>query len=279
MPMRTRAIPFLLVATACQQQTKPSPKPVEITFDGAQATDAAAVRAHGERLTHVVGCTSCHGPHLEGEQFEPEMTQYGPIYASNLTVEVPEYTDVQLDGIIRHGMHPERQTVWVMPSEIFQHLGDSDYRALAAYLRSLRPVGRKLPLPQFSKVDKEEIASGKYKPATELVREDANEFPVDLGPQHALGRYISEVTCAECHGLKLEGEKPSRPGVPPDLVVAGAYSRDEFERLLTKGIPTGNRKIREMMSGVAKYRFSYLTRHERDALYAYLKARAEHPTP
>jgi hypothetical protein len=32
-----------------------------------------------------------------------------------------------------------------------------------------------------------------------------------------------------------------------------------------------------MMSGVAKHRFSYLTQHERDALYAYLKARAEQP--
>ena len=32
-----------------------------------------------------------------------------------------------------------------------------------------------------------------------------------------------------------------------------------------------------MMSGVSKYRFKYLTPHERDALYAYLKARAERP--
>jgi hypothetical protein len=30
-----------------------------------------------------------------------------------------------------------------------------------------------------------------------------------------------------------------------------------------------------MMSGVAQRRFTYLTPHERDELYAYLKARAE----
>ena len=35
--------------------------------------------------------------------------------------------------------------------------------------------------------------------------------------------------------------------------------------------------VREMMSGVAKTRFAYMTPHERDALYAYLKARAEKP--
>lgn len=55
----------------------------------------------------------------------------------------------------------------------------------------------------------------------------------------------------------------------------GGYSRPEFEKLITQGIPTGNRKLREMMSDVAKTRFVHLTPHERDELYAYLKARAE----
>ncbi|HET7576279.1 MAG TPA: c-type cytochrome [Sphingomicrobium sp.] len=275
--MRSWSAAILLLAAACQQQPKASAKPAEITFDGAHVRNAAALRAHGERLTHVLGCTSCHGAHLGGEQFEPEAKQYGPIWASNLTVEVPEYSDTQLDGIIRHGTHPERKSVWVMPSETFQHLGDSDYRALVAYLRSLKPVGAKTPPPQFSAVDRKDIASGEYKPAAQLVSETAKQVPVDLGCRHALGRYITEVTCAECHGAKLDGDKSGRPGEPPDLIVAGGYTRDEFERLMTKGIPTGNRKIREMMSGVAKYRFAYLTPHERDALYAYLKARAERP--
>ena len=275
--MRLWGAAVLIGLAACQRQPAAAPKPAEITFDGAAVTDAAALRAHGERLTHVLGCTSCHGAHLEGEQFDPEMKQYGPIWASNLTVEVPEYSDAQLEGIIRHGTHPERKSVWVMPSEIFQHLSDSDLKALVAYLRSLHPVGHKLPPPQFSKLDREEIASGKYKPATRYVIEEKNILPPNLGPNHALGRYISAVTCAECHGPTLEGEKSGRPGAPPDLVVAGGYSRDEFERLMTKGIPTGNRKIREMMSSAATHRFSYMTPHERDALYAYLKARAERP--
>jgi cytochrome c553 len=273
--MRYWSAAILLLAGSCQQQTNAPSQPAQITFDGAQVSDAAALRAHGERLTHVLGCTSCHGAHLEGEQFEPEMKQYGPIWASNLTVEVPEYTDAQLDGIIRRGTHPERKSLWVMPSEIFQHLSDSDMKALVAYLRSLKPVGRKLPPPQFSKLDREEIASGKYKPAAQYVAEEKNVLPADLGSSHALGRYITEVTCSECHGPTLEGNKSGRPGAPPDLVVAGGYSRAEFERLVTKGIPTGNRKIRPMMSGVSKYRFRYLTPHERDELYAYLKARAE----
>jgi mono/diheme cytochrome c family protein len=252
-------------------------RPAEIAFDGAQAQDPAAMRAHGERLTHVLGCTSCHGARLEGAQFDPEMKQYGPIYASNLSLLVPHFSDADLDSIVRRGTHPARKTVWVMPSHLFQHLSDADMRALTASLRSLPPTGRPTPLPQFSPEDRKEIASGKYKPEAQLVRETAGQRAADLGPKFALGRYVAELTCAECHGPTLAGEPGHPPGTPPDLAVAGAYARGEFERLITQGIPTGGRKLNPMMAGVAKYRFSHLTRHERDALYAYLKTRAERP--
>jgi mono/diheme cytochrome c family protein len=265
--MRLLWISILLLA-ACQQ------KPREFTFDGGLSSDRPARIAHGERLTHVLGCTGCHGAKLEGDLFTKGHPEYGPLYASNLTVEVPEYSDAELDGIVRHGTHPERKSVWGMPSHIFQHLSDSDYDGLIAFLRSLKPIGEKTPPPQFSPQDHKDIASGLYQPEARAVRETAKDLPVDVGPQYSLGRYITEVTCAECHGSKLEGQKgPS--GSPPDLLVAGGYTRTEFEKLITRGIPTGNRKLNPMMSGVAVTRFSHLTPHERDALYGYLKARAE----
>jgi cytochrome c553 len=225
----------------------------------------------------VLGCTGCHGAHLEGTFLTKDEPQYGPIYASNLTVEVPEYSDAQLDGIIRHGTHPERKTVWAMPSQIFQHLSDPDFKALVAYLRTLKPQGTKLPAPRFSVQDRKDIAAGLYKPAAQMVRETAQVHPVDLGPSHAFGRYITEVTCAECHGPKLEGDPNAPMGRIPNLLVAGGYSRAEFERLMTQGIASGNRKINPVMAGVARTRFSHFTPHERDALYGYLNARAERP--
>jgi cytochrome c553 len=109
--MRSAVFAALLLA-ACQQGAS------ETTFDGAQVTEAAAVKSHGERLTYVLGCRGCHGKDLAGTFFTKDQSQYGPLYASNLTVEVPEYSDAQLNGIIRHGIHPERKTVWGMPSEI-----------------------------------------------------------------------------------------------------------------------------------------------------------------
>jgi cytochrome c553 len=273
MPMRLWGIAFVLLAAACQQQARQPVRPVETMFDGAEVTNAAAQRAHGERLTHVLGCTGCHGAGLTGRNFTADHPEYGPLYASNLTLVLPHYSDAQIEALLRTGVHPERKTVWGMPSEIFQHLSAADMTALVAHLRTLRPAGRLTPPPQFSAQDKKEIAAGLYKPAVQGVRETRTELPTDTGPQYALGRYISEVTCAECHGPKLEG----RPGDTPNLVVAGSYSRAEFERLITQGIPTGNRKLKPLMADVARTRFSKLMPHERDALYAYLKARAEQP--
>jgi cytochrome c553 len=268
--IRRSVIALAALLAACNQQ------PTPITFDGALTDDKAALVRHGERLIHVLGCTGCHGAHLEGTFFTKDEPQYGPLYASNLTVEVPEYTDAQLDGIIRHGTHPQRKTVWGMPSQIFHNLSDPDFKALVAYLRSLKPIGTKLPPPQFSVQDKKDIAAGNYEPAVQVVAEFAKKQPVDLGPKYALGRYIASTTCEECHGSDLKGQAGPM-GKTPDLIVAGGYSRAQFEQLTTHGIAAGNRKINPMMSGVAVTRFSHLTSHERDALYAYLHARAEQP--
>ncbi|MEA3000055.1 MAG: hypothetical protein QOK17_1888 [Sphingomonadales bacterium] len=266
--LRARIIALCLATAACHAHQAAGP---EAAFDGAQAGDAAGLRAHGERLAHVLGCTSCHGDRLEGAQFDPEMKQYGPLYASNLSLLAPHYADAQIEAIVRRGTHPSRRSVWVMPSHIFQHLSEADLKAIIAYLRSVPPTGKPTPPPQFSAEDRKEMAAGQYKAEAQVVQETRNQRPVDLGPSFVLGRYIAEVTCAECHGSRLEGQK----GGPPDLVAAGTYTRAEFEHLVTEGVPTGHRKLKPMMTGVAKYRFTHLTRHERDALYAYLKARAE----
>jgi len=56
---------------------------------------------------------------------------------------------------------------------------------------------------------------------------------------------------------------------------ASGCSLEEFERLITEGVPTGNRKLKPLMQDVAKSRYSKLTKNGRDAHYNYLKALAE----
>jgi len=170
------------------------------------------------------------------------------------------------------GEHPRRKELWDMPSELFQHLATSDVEALIAYLRTLKPAGKPSPEPVIGPLARQMIAKGELKPTAQLVRETRNVGPVDLGATHKLGRYITRVTCAECHGYSLEGN-----GKNPDLITVGAYEAEEFEQLITQGVPKGNRKLHPLMVGVAKGRFSKLTPHERSALYAYLKARAAQP--
>ena len=146
--------------------------------------------------------------------------------------------------------------------------------ALIAFLRTLQPAGLPTqPRLPFEPETKKLIAAGEIKPAAQAVRESKPLVPIDLGPGRALGRYISRVTCAECHGPKLEGS----PNGFPNLVVAGGYTREEFERLMTEGAAPRGRKLNELMVAVAKERFAHMTDQEVDALYAYLKARAERP--
>ncbi len=273
--MRTLGIAALLLAAGCQQQPKAPAKPAEITFDGAQVGDAAAKIAHGERLSHVLGCRGCHGRDLQGQNWDNDPKGYGILWASNLTRAVPAMTDVQLRDLLTKGVHPRRHDLWLMPSQLFQHLSPADVDALIAHLRTVKVAGEPTPDPQPGPRALSQIKSGEVKPAAEMVRELHDTLPFDAGPEHEFARYITEVTCAECHGPKLEGHHDDE-GSTPNLIVAGSYTRAEFETLLTKGIPSGGRKFKNPLMGqVARSRFSRLTPHERDAHYAYLKARAE----
>jgi cytochrome c553 len=255
---------------SCNQQPKPAAKPAEIAFDGAQVTQASARIAHGERISWALGCRGCHREQLEGGTFYER-------YASNLTRELPKYSDAQIERVLRTGVPRDDRELWGMPSEIFQHLSAADMSALIANLRTLKPSGPPTQPPKPWETDvKEMIARGELKTAKDTVLQDASAAPADLGPAYALGRYLTRVTCAECHGPKLEGAPDHKLGEPPDLVVAGGYTRAEFETLMTKGLPSGGRKFKNPLMGeVARERFSHFTPHERDALYAYLKARAE----
>jgi cytochrome c5 len=241
-----------------------------IAFEG--ATTAPRV-AHGERLTYVLGCRGCHGGGLEGRLWDHDPRGYGVMWASNLTRAVAGMTDPQLRDVLIRGIHPRRADLWVMPSELFQHLAEPDLVALIAYLRSVEPAGAVSPDPRPGPRARREIASGEARPAATLVRELHATLPVDAGPGYALGRYITSVTCAECHGHRLEGHR-AEEGSTPDLTIVGAYSREEFERLITRGEAKDGRRIAELMVNVARSRFSRLTQGERDAVYAYLRARA-----
>jgi len=272
--MRAAALAILLIGASCSSGHPEEPDAApeqQVTFQGAEHIEAAAVVAHGERIARVLGCMGCHGDKLDGKPWDNDPKGYGILWSSNLTRAAPAMSDAQLKSLLTTGVHPTRQDLWVMPSELFQHLASEDLDALVAYLRTLEPRGQPSPDPVLGPRAIAELKTGEIKSAAVLVKEEKNSGPRDLGPGHALGRYIARVTCAECHGARLDG----REGDTPDLIVASGYSREEFDRLITEGVPTGGRTLKPLMQSVAKNRYSKLTTGERDALYAYLRALAE----
>lgn len=245
------------------------------TFDGVAATGSAATLAHGERLTHVLGCRGCHTETLQGVWFNSDEPAMGKLYASNLTRVIPTLSDAQLESLLRTGRHPVRGDLWIMPSEIFQRLSEADVKALIAGLRTLKPSGPPTPAPAFSAEGKAMVAKGDLKPVSAYMTKYRTTLPVDMGAKYAWGRYLAENTCSECHGADLTGIPDFEPKVStPDLDIAGAYSEAELTTLLTTG-KGKSKPYLGLMSDVGKEHFAYLTTKERGAIVAYIRARAQ----
>lgn len=263
------ALLALLALGACNPEKSAQPNR-DVSFENQTPGNFLA---HGERLTFVLGCQGCHGKGMTGNKWDDDPAGYGIMWASNLTQAIPSMNDQQLEALLRRGVHPVRGDLWVMPSQMFQHLSAPDMKALITYLRTLPTAGTLSPPPAPGPKARAEIAAGRYKPAAAMVIELRDVLPVDAGSQVSRGRYITSVTCVECHGPKLEGGA-GEEGTIPDLIVAGTYTPGEFERFITTGVTPGNRKIHPLMVQVAKSRFSHLAPNERQALYGYLHARA-----
>lgn len=248
--------------------------PAALSYDGSDyGTDEAAKLAHGERLSHVLGCRGCHTETLEGQRFppDPDYPDTG-IWASNITRVLPDMTDAQIEALIRKGEHPTRDKLWMMPSENLQFISEADLKALIAHLRTVEPSGSPTPLPAPTETFMKMVAEGQANPpAADMVRLHQANQPADLGEELALGRHIAMSTCAECHNAKLEGYE----GFSPDLrAVAPMYDDAALTKLLTTGEGLEGRKL-GLMAIVGQGHFSYLTDHERKAVIDYVHALAE----
>ena len=238
------------------------------TFDIVSApitvpTDSAGIAA-GRHIFETRGCEGCHGPGLSGKVFadEPWLAR---LVAPNVPKAIRGYSDPELARLLRHGVRPNGQGVAVMPSSMFYHLDDEDLAALIAYLRTVpEPAGHPLPSNSMRLLARIGLTMGQYKVEPRNITHDAPRAP--KGPDAvSLGRYIAMSSCTECHGERLQGD----PQGAPALIIVGGYTPTEFAKLMREGVPKDG-KEREMMSPVARSRFSHFTDEEVNALYAYL---------
>lgn len=220
----------------------------------------------GEHLAGIIGCRSCHGPDLGGhDSFQEDYLFH--LYAPDLTRARERYTDAALLRLFRTGAKSDGQLALGMPIDQLSRMTDREAADVIAYVRSvpasehpvqgsshLYPLGRVgILMNEFPLPDGKDIESMP-------VLHDRNE----AGP----ARHLVSITCAECHGLDQKGYPEE--GRPP-LVVAKAYSLDQFRRLLHTGITiTGKESASGLMTGVARKRFVHLTEEEIRGLHAYL---------
>jgi mono/diheme cytochrome c family protein len=259
-----------LCAAACQQEPHEA---AQLSYEGADYKTQAAKWALGKRLADVLDCTGCHGPNLQGTDLA-DKPEDGAMYAPNITLLLGKYSDAELDRLIRHGEPRDGREFWFMPVESYQFLSDPDFAALVAYLRTVKPAGKPLPAFKFNRVEYRDVEQGLLGNAKAQIRKYRDDRPVDMGRQHAWGRYLVQTTCTTCHNNALQGWKH----FTPDLDIAGAYSAAELETLLTTGKGKSKPDL-GMMSEMGRRVFPKFTPRERAAVIAYVKARADRPQP
>ena len=273
--MKHHMVLALVLLGACNRdagddQAAVTPTPAALTYEGADYKTEAEKVAHGKRLAIILDCTGCHGSNLQGTNLNDDPKQ-PPMYAPNITRLLANYSDPELDKLIRHGQPKDGREFWFMPVESYQFLSDADANAIVAYLRTFQPAGEASPAFRKNADFQKEIERGLVGNAREQIAKYRSAPPVDLGSKHAWGRSLAMTTCTACHNNALQGWED----FTPDLDIAGTYSKDELTKLLTTG--EGKKPKLGMMGEIARDHFSKLTPREREAIVDYILARANRP--
>jgi len=175
---------------------------------GGQAQRPAAkdLVAKGRYVFATAGGCACHTPpgapglNTGGQKFAGP---FGVVYSRNITPDgetgIGGWTEVQVVNAIRRGERPDGMRLFpVHPYEYVSHMADDEAFALAAYLKSVKPVGHRVPAREL-----------KGPPPAIPVPEAPKVTPTG-GP--ARGEYLVKGPshCGDCH-------TPRRPDGSQDL--------------------------------------------------------------
>jgi mono/diheme cytochrome c family protein len=240
--------------------------PPSVALGELSAGDVSA----GARLADLLGCRGCHMPDLGGQVFV-DLPFVAMLVAPNLTRLRVDYDPAAFLRLMRSGAKLDGRLALVMPNKAHQRLTDRQLADLYAYLHSVPTVERDLPTSTLRPLGRLGIATGELD--LDDMRSDAPESPVVIADRHEtdLGRHLALTACSECHGIDLAGFPEE--GSPP-LLVAKAYSKAEFTRLMREGLTkAGAESASGLMSEVARGRFVHFTDDEIAALKAFLDQR------
>src|SRR5262249_33691256 len=108
--------------------------------------------------------------------------------APNLTRIVREYSDGELERVIRHGVKRDGTTTWIMPAQMFTAMSDRDLADVIAFVRSV-PLkdgpGRETTLKPLGRLG---VVLGKFTPVAQQIDQHA-KHAADRSSQK-LGEYL-----------------------------------------------------------------------------------------
>ena len=184
------------------------------------------------------------------------------------------YQDADWERALRHGVGVEDRVLVGMPSEFFTAYGDTDLKALIAFLKTVPAVENELPQRELGPMAYLLIGTGMYKPpAMALDHEAAHNSAPKAAVDAAYGEYmVNLVACGECHGAALHGPEFEGPPPGPDLSPEGnlgEWTEDDFVLTLRSGTTLDGRILdSEIMPWPRMSRMSDL---ELRAIWRFLK--------
>jgi mono/diheme cytochrome c family protein len=271
--MQVRALSLLLLAgalwvSACTRESPPGPAVAVAPPAQVPSPAIAGDVEEGRRVATRVGCLGCHGKDGSGRKLwgEPDKFQ---IWSPNITDKRALYDDAGFERLLRAGKTHDGHRALGMPVLMFKYLSDREVRDITAFIRSMPAAANpELQSSTFTAEARREIEGYEDDLAVPPVAAPAEPPLAKL----ELGKHIAMTSCSECHGPTLDGFEGDST---PPLVVAKAYSKADFERLLRTGVTaTGKESQSGLMSEVARDRFATtLSTSELDALKAWLDSR------
>lgn len=233
--------------------------------------------AYGRHVARIRGCFGCHGQQLQGAVFTEQWPWVERAVAPNLAEYAREHSPAVLEAAIRQGIGRDGRALWSMPSYNWANLSDADLIALIAYLRSAEVITAELPAPKLGWRARWRIATGADEHMAAWVKMVPElQFADHPDPAIRRGEYLAMTMCNECHGLDLRGAD-NADGSAPDLAVLGAYTDEDFRVLMKTGTALGGRDKLNLMSMIARDRFSALTEEELTSLLTFLRTLPERP--
>ncbi len=230
---------------------------------------------HGQHLVDaILFCKECHGDSLSGKVLQDDLLT-GRLVSSNLTSgaggAARTFRDEDWVRAIRYGVQPDGKPLIAMPSNLFNHLSDTDLVAVIAYVKSMPPVDNQVPPVYAGPLARVIITLDSTLIPAEVIDPAQPRPPAPVpGITVEYGRYLA-LTCTTCHGDDLGGKAGEGGGL--NLTAGGEVSRwreSDLIRALREGVtPTGEKLDPDKMPwrSVGK-----LTDEEIKAIWLYIRS-------